>query len=104
MNKSLTADFSFENQEECNFVIGFITNLMEESIRKGFFSRSNITFISIWEADFTISIFQEILHQRIVFKNKQFPIIQNFTLIGNEQVKFTITSEFYEFYLQNTAI
>jgi hypothetical protein len=77
---------------------------MEDCIQKGFFSRRSITYTSNWQSDYTILIFQEILQQRVKLKNIQFPIIEDFTLVGNEKVKFTITSEFFEFYLANTAV
>ena len=82
----------------------FLFKHMEESIKKGFFSRSSLTYYSNWKPDYTILIFQEILEQRLIINNVKFPIIEDFTLVGNKQVKFTITSEFFDFYLTNTAI
>lgn len=96
--------FSFKNSEDCISVMNVIIVFMEDSIQKGFFSRSCLTYNTKWKPDYTILIFQEILEQRIFIRNEKFPIIEDFTLLGNKQVKFTITSEFFEFYLSNTAI
>ena len=96
--------FSFKNSEDCISVMNIIIGFMEDSIQKGFFSRSRLTYNTKWKPDYTILIFQEILEQRIFINNGKFPIIEDFTLLGNKQVKFTITSEFFEFYLSNTAI
>lgn len=104
MGQRVLDQFSFQNQQECIAVIHFITRLMEASIQKGFFSRSNIVYQTEWDSDFTITVFQEILKQRVALKGARFPLIQDFTLIGNQNVSFTVTNEFYEFYLQNTSI
>ena len=104
MNITIIDQFSFKNNEDCNAVMQVIIKFMEESIQKGFFSRSSLTYHSKWKPDYTILVFQEILQQRLTISNSEFPIIEDFTLVGNEQVKFTITGEFFDFYLSKTAI
>jgi hypothetical protein len=104
MNMDITNQFSFKNTQDCNSVMGVIIKFMEESIQKGFFSRSSLTYHSEWKPDHTILIFQEVLNQRLKIGHNSFPIIEDFTLVGNQQVKFTITSAFFEFYLSETSI
>ena len=104
MRFTILEQFYFRNNEDCSSVVSIIIKHMEESIKKGFFSRSCLTYYSKWKPDYTILIFQEILEQRLTINNVKFPIIEDFTLVGNNQVKFTITSEFFDFYLTNTAI
>tara|TARA_B110000211_G_C14027335_1_gene530510 strand:- start:1136 stop:1450 length:315 start_codon:yes stop_codon:yes gene_type:complete len=104
MDTTSIDQFSFENNEDCTSVMKVIIKFMEGSIQKGFFSRSSLTYDSTWKPDYTILVFQEILQQRLTIENVEFPIIEDFTLVGNKQVKFTITSEFFEFYLSKTAI
>ena len=104
MSFTILDQFYFKNNEDCTSVVSIMIKHMEESIKKGFFSRSSLTYYSNWKPDYTILIFQEILEQRLIINNVKFPIIEDFTLVGNKQVKFTITSEFFDFYLTNTAI
>lgn len=84
-----------EFSPELKFVFKQVFQFMEKSIEFGFFSKRKLTIETPWNSDETINVFNEILLIRINGN----PIVSDFTLIGNHKVSFTITEQFYEYYL-----
>lgn len=100
MNDQLNT-ISFSYPEESKLVLDAIYSFMEDSIRKGIYSKRKMSYRTHWDSDTTVLLFQELLSVQIEEGENTFPLVQDFTLVGNHEVQFTITESFFEYYLEH---
>lgn len=102
MIEGILKSITFSNPEGCTEILQAVFSFMEKSINKGFYSKRKMSFQSKWDSDKTIGLFQEILSIKITEDQFEFPIIQDFTLVGNHEVQFTISELFFDYYLEHS--